>query len=162
MVRCCAAALLICALLVCLQEGVHGGQYTNPVVNEQCPDPGAILVGEDGVYYVATTSQGNSDAFPIRASKDLVNWSIVSYVFPDAHKPKWAATDFWAPEIHRVKDHYVVYFAARDTTGMLCVGVGVSSKVTGPFEDPLGHPLVRNSTVGNIDPTLYIDSASNT
>jgi beta-xylosidase len=42
---------------------------------------------------------------------------------------------------------------------MLCVGVAHSKTVTGPFED-IGIPLVRNSSVGNIDPTFFDDVAT--
>jgi beta-xylosidase len=67
--------------------------------------------------------------------------------------------DFWAPEIHQLgEDYFVVYFVARDTTGMLCVGAATSESVTGPFKD-IGAPLIRNDSVGYIDPTFFrVDS----
>lgn len=100
-------------------------------------------------------------------------------------------SDFWAPELHIVKGVIRVYFVARDTTGLLCVGVATStsSSPLGPYKysspraacavcamtlavcvrcadtrvcvcvcgrrRDLGHPLVRNETIGSIDPTLY-------
>ena len=51
-----------------------------------------------------------------------------------------------------------MYFAARDLTGLLCVGAArsVSGSPIGPFQDR-GAPLVRNTTIGSIDPSFYID-----
>eukprot|EP01113_Clastostelium_recurvatum_P033894 TRINITY_DN4532_c0_g1_i3.p1 TRINITY_DN4532_c0_g1~~TRINITY_DN4532_c0_g1_i3.p1 ORF type:complete len:335 (+),score=21.85 TRINITY_DN4532_c0_g1_i3:97-1101(+) len=141
---------------------VDGASYINPVVNDNCPDPGAILtVGSK--YYVVSTSGTDADAFPIRVSSDLVNWTQIGYVFPQAQRPHWAVTDFWAPEIHMINGKFFVFFAARDTTGILCVGVGISSsgEASGPYTDPLGAPLVRNATMGNIDPSAYYDTTSN-
>lgn len=45
-------------------------------------------------------------------------------------------TDFWAPELHVVDGKIRVYFVARDTTGMLCVGVATSttSSPVGPYQ----------------------------
>ena len=40
---------------------------------------------------------------------------------------------------------FVVYFAARNYAGMLCIGVATSSSVTGPFKD-IGAPLVYNKS----------------
>jgi len=147
------ASVLLITLLSSLASAAQ--TYRNPLVNSNCPDPGVIEV--DGLFYVATTSEEEPYAFPIRVSKDLVNWNLAAYVFPPIRRPGWAVSDFWAPEIHAVGDHYVVFFAARDRTGMLCVGAARSNSVLGPFAD-IGKPLVRNSSVGMIDPTMYYDS----
>jgi len=133
--------------------------YLNPLVNTNCPDPGVIQ--DDGFFYVATTSEEEPYSFPIRVSKDLVTWTLVGYIFPPSRRPVWAVEDFWAPEIHKIGSTYVAYFAARDTTGMLCVGAASATKVTGPFTD-IGHPLVRNSSVGMIDPTMHYDELTGT
>jgi len=150
--------VVLLLFLFCIHE-VQGATYQNPLVHDKdLPDPGGIYV--KGVYYVATTSVGNSkdSKFPIRSSKDLIHWTLEAYVFPPSKTPKWAVEDFWAPEIHFLGTHYVVYFAARDTTGMLCVGAAHSDTVKGPYTD-IGHPLIRNSTVGYIDPTyFYLES----
>jgi len=94
---------------------------------------------------------------PIHSSGDLVNWRMETYVFFPTTQPKWAVEDFWAPEIHIINNIFVVYFAARDTTGVLCVGVAYSTKIFGPYTD-IGAPLVRNESVGNIDPHYFFDS----
>lgn len=145
-----AALLAYCAGLAA------AASYSNPVLVPNSPDPG--VVHYNGRYYAVTTTNGAGELFPIHVSSDLVNWKHIGYVFPaKSHtKPHWAVSDFWAPELHIVKGVIRVYFVARDTTGLLCVGVATStsSSPLGPYKD-LGHPLVRNETIGSIDPTLY-------
>lgn len=161
-----ACSFIICVLFVgfmcvCAYVSIElASTYTNPVVpTVDCPDPGVYY--EHGVYYATTTSQSSKDAFPIRSSTDLASWKLVGHIFPDGHRPKWAVTDFWAPEIHFINGHHVAYFAARDTTGVLCVGAAFSATgVLGPYKD-IGGPLIRNSSVGNIDPTAFFDETEN-
>jgi len=64
--------------------------------------------------------------------------------------------DFWAPEIHFVKGRYLVYFTARDASGVLCVGVAVSQSASpaGPYKDS-GRPLLKNGTMGSIDASFF-------
>jgi len=75
--------------------------------------------------------------------------------------PSWTKQDFWAPELHQIADDYfVLYYAVRDKTGILCVGAAYSNNITGPFKD-LGKPLIKNSSVGYIDATYFYDRPSN-
>ena len=126
-----------------------GGLYTNPVIPGDCPDPGVL---RDGSTYVLTCTSGNAaDAFPIYTSPDLAHWSPAGHVFPSASRPKWATSDFWAPEIHKVGSHYVAYFSARNTAdGKLSVGAASAPSATGPFTD-LGAPLIHDPNMGLID-----------
>ena len=127
-----------------------GGLYTNPVIPTDCPDPGVL---RDGSTYVLTCTSGDAaDAFPIYTSPDLATWTLVSYVFPSGEHPSWAASDFWAPEIHHVGSSYIAYFTARGTDGMLAVGAATATSATGPFTD-LGAPLIHDPSMGLIDPS---------
>jgi len=134
------------------------GQYVNPVINQDHPDPGAIWY--DGYFYVATTGGGSGGAFPIHQSADLVNWTQIGFVFPQGMLPGWAVNSFWAPELHLIQtddgDQFNVYFAARESSGLLCVGVGVSTEIGGPYKD-IGAPLVQVEGMGSIDPTYWLD-----
>ncbi len=129
-----------------------GGLYANPVVDANCPDPGVLRVGS--TYYMACTS-GNW-AYPIRASTDLVHWTLVGTIFTPALHPTWASGDYWAPEIHAVGGQYVAYFSARNAaTGVLSIGAATSASPAGPFED-LGHPLIApSSSPGVIDAHFF-------
>lgn len=125
-----------------------GGLYANAVIPVDCPDPGVL---RDGSQYVLTcTSGGAADAYPIYTSPDLVAWTPAGHVFPAGHWPSWASGDFWAPEIHKVGTHYVVYFSARKTGGTLSVGAASAPSPLGPFTD-IGHPLVTDPSMGLID-----------
>ncbi len=125
-----------------------GGLYANPVIPTDCPDPGVL---HDGSTYVLTCTSGDAaDAYPIYTSPDLATWTLVGHVFPSGHWPSWAKSDFWAPEIHAVDGHYVVYFSARGADGMLAIGAASATSALGPFTD-IGQPLVHDASVGLID-----------
>jgi arabinan endo-1,5-alpha-L-arabinosidase len=128
--------------------------YQNPLLRQDCPDPGVLRVG--GAYYLVYTSGNARDAFPTLRSTDLVLWQRVGSAFPTGHRPTWARSDFWAPEIHRLGRRFVLYYTARDRTGRLCVGAAWSKAPVGPWTE-LGHPLLRDERVGMIDATQFTD-----
>ncbi len=133
-----------------------GGLYANPVIGGGCADPGVL---RDGKQYVVTCTSGNAaNAFPIRTSPDLVHWTGAGSIFSAASKPSWAASDFWAPEIHHVGSHYVAYFTARHQDGKLSVGAATAASVLGPFSD-IGQPLVHDASMGMIDATEFADAS---
>jgi GH43 family beta-xylosidase len=135
-----------------------GGLYQNAVIPEGCADPGVL---HDGSQYVVVCTSGNAaNAFPIRTSPDMVRWTAAGSIFPAGKWPAWAASDFWAPEIHHVGTHYVAYFTARHQDGKLCVGAATAATALGPFTD-IGQPLVHDATMGMIDPTELEDTANN-
>ncbi|WP_432713904.1 glycoside hydrolase family 43 protein [Pedobacter sp.] len=51
----------------------------NPVVFADVPDMSMVRVGD--AYYMSSTTMHMSPGLPIMKSKDLVNWSIVSYAY---------------------------------------------------------------------------------
>jgi GH43 family beta-xylosidase len=126
-----------------------GGLFSNPVIGRDCPDPG---VARDGARYVmACTSGGASAAFPLRTSTDLVRWSDAGHVFPSGTRPAWASGDFWAPELHRVGDRWLVYYSARNAAdGSLALGAATADDPLGPYTD-LGRPLLHDPNPGVID-----------
>jgi arabinan endo-1,5-alpha-L-arabinosidase len=120
--------------------------YANPVVPNDCPDPGVLREGSE--YYMACTSGG--PGYPIRSSKDLVHWTYRGPVFTSATKPTWASGDFWAPELHKVGATFVVYFSARGNNGVFAIGAASATNVLGPYTD-IGAPLVSAPSPGLID-----------
>ncbi len=136
-----------------------GGLYQNPVFDGSCPDPGVLF---DGSEYVAVCTSGDaSNAYPIRTSPDLVHWTSEGSIFPSAQKPKWAVSDFWAPEIHRVGDHFVAYFSARQQNGRLAIGAAKATSALGPFTAG-ATPLVADDTFGLIDASEADDVSTGT
>jgi arabinan endo-1,5-alpha-L-arabinosidase len=126
-------------------------------------DPAVIRV-QDGFggagtrYYLLTTSNDAPDSFPILRSLNLVDWEFLDYVFPRGQKPAWAAegemvSDYWAPEMHQIKDEFRVYFVARDRhTRELCIGMARSASPEGPFLADAA-PLVKGNV---IDPHVFV------
>jgi GH43 family beta-xylosidase len=128
-------------------------------------DPAVLRVhdghaGGESWYYLLTTSNDAPDSFPITRSRDLVEWEFVGYVFPKGHKPRWAAegeliSDYWAPEMHKVRGEFRVYFVARHkNTRELCIGMSKSSRPEGPFsaED---EPILMGNV---IDPHVFVEN----
>jgi hypothetical protein len=127
--------------------------FKNPVVDHGAPDPGVSLVGD--TYVRATTGVNHAGKFPLSTSKDLIHWSAKGAIFEKGHFPRWAESDFWAPEVHPVDGRLVAYYTARDrSTGMLSIGVAVRQH--GRFVDA-GRPLINDADVGMIDAHFFRD-----
>jgi len=121
-------------------------------------DPCVVQVGP-GDYRLLVTSNDAPDAFPILASRDLKRWRLSGFVFPRGAAPAWAlagpeVSDFWAPELHRLHDQWLVCFTARQPDRSLAIGLARSASPDGPFRaDPA--PIV---TGGVIDSHVLIDA----
>lgn len=121
--------------------------YANPVLAQDCPDPGVLAVGD--TYYAICTG----GRFRIRRSYDLVMWEDTNaFVFPSG-KPPYAANGNrnWAPEMHEVDGKFLVYYTSVNAANVLCVGVARATSPMGPFTDR-GSPLVEHPQ-GVIDAT---------
>ncbi len=55
------------------------GNFSNPVIWADVPDPDVIRVGED--FYMVSTTMHLMPGCPVMKSRDLVNWETVGYVF---------------------------------------------------------------------------------
>lgn len=84
------------------------GTFTNPLFNEDFPDPDIIRVGED--FYMTGTSMHSMPGLPVFHSRDLVNWTLLSYAFDRIEMgPEYRLADgkdaygagIWAPAIRR-------------------------------------------------------------
>lgn len=123
-------------------------EITNPVLPGDRPDPTIIKI--DDTYWASATSNEWAPLFPIFKSKDMVNWELETYVFPDG-APDWAYKNFWAPELSydEEQDKVYTYYTARDEeSDRLSVGVASADSPEGPYEDH--GPLVAQE-VGSID-----------
>lgn len=140
-----------------LTENLHPGVlygYGDPAVT-RVPAQGG---GEDAWYYLVVTSNDAPDAFPIARSRDLREWQPRGFVFPEGRKPRWAAdgervSDYWAPEMHRVGDGFLLCFAAREKDGGLAIGMAKAPGPDGPFV-AADEPILRG---GVIDPHILVD-----
>ena len=146
----------------------------NPVLAHQFGADPYVLVYEDRVYLYNTYDQFEYDGdgnitentyaginqISVVSSADLVNWTdhgLIDVAGPDG-AATWA-TQSWAPAAaHKVidgKDRFFLYFA-NNASG---IGVLASDSPIGPFEDPIGEPLVSWETPGVEGVTWLFDPA---
>ena len=153
----------------------HATTYTNPVFDEDFPDPTVIDAGNGWFYAYATQTEigGRVLNFQTARSRDLVRWERVGDALPS--KPVWASGTqlFWAPDVHRRGSTFFMYFSAgldpdraarfkkeqgaeKSEEGIFCLGVATSNKPEGPFRDS-GRPLKCGLSFVNIDPMAFDD-----
>lgn len=133
-------------------EAPSGPRYANPVLPGDYPDPSVARDGRD--YWMVATSGGWHPPFTMLASRDLVNWAVAGSVLRRA--PAWTQGDFWAPEIVKRANGFLVYYAVHNRRRQFCIGVAEAARPTQFFRDR--GPVVC-SDVGAIDPLPVLDEA---
>jgi len=143
------------------------GSYTNPLSlklpsgqsAESCADPFVThgATRGDRHWYLYCTSDALTATelgpdgkplihnLPTFSSLDLTHWTYRGDAFPT--KPSWIAAtgNLWAPDVVYRNGHYLMYYAASDTSlpgGGSAVGVATSASPTGPWTDT-GKPVVE-------------------
>jgi len=112
----------------------------------------------DGTYYIYPTTDGivgwNGTTFSCWSSKDLMEWKNEGVILDFGKDLTWADRRAWAPCIARKDGKYYFYYSADQQ-----IGVAVADQPTGPFQDPLGKPLVARGAFQcqTIDPMVFID-----
>lgn len=138
------------------------GEFVNPVLNHDFPDPDTLKVG--GIYYAYATNSGDAHV-EVASSQDLVHWQLLADALPKL--PSWAVQDFgwtWAPDVNKDPDGkgYLMYFTTRFPVGKggsQCIGVATSEQPEGPFVSSAAQPIVcQRDEGGSIDPDLFRDS----
>ena len=121
--------------------------YSNPLLDEDWPDPDAIRVGDD--YYLVTSSFNRSPGLPVLHSRDLVTWTLLTHaldrVGPDSYNslPRHGG-GVWAPSIRHHDGQFHIVFPDPDR------GIFVTSA-----SDPAGPwstPRLLLAGLGLIDP----------
>jgi arabinan endo-1,5-alpha-L-arabinosidase len=135
--------------------------FTNPVLDQDFPDPDVLKVGD--VYYAYAT---NSNDINIQAARspDLVHWDVLEDALPEL--PGWAVQEFgsaWAPEVFNPGEkQYVMYFTARFAIGFdgtQCIGSATSDNPAGPFISSDPAPFICQTHLGgSIDPSSFMDN----
>lgn len=71
-------ALFLQVNSVCAWQADNGnGTFTNPLFYDEFSDPDLIRVGDD--FYMTGTTMHSMPGLPVLHSKDLVNWSLLTY-----------------------------------------------------------------------------------
>lgn len=159
---------------ITLKEGYKKALYNNPVMTQRFgADPYALVY--DGRVYLYMTgdifeygvggeiianSYGKIQSICVISSSDLVNWTDHGTIYAAGRDgaATWA-NNSWAPaaackEIDG-KMKFFLYFA--NSAGG--IGVLTSDSPTGPFTDPLGHPLISRETENCDNVTWLFDPA---
>jgi arabinan endo-1,5-alpha-L-arabinosidase len=142
------------------------GQYVNPVLQDDFPDP-AVIQAPDGYYYAFATQtlrDGKWINIQVARSHDLVHWDQLGDALPQ--KPDWAqeTQDFWAPSVIFDGSTYFMYYSA---TPDAChhherghaLAVATATSPQGPFTD-MGTPLLLGVGFEFIDPMAFDDPAT--
>ena len=142
------------------------GTYTNPILDEDFPDP-AVILAPDGFYYAYATQTLRDQHWiniQVARSADLIHWEHLGDALPE--KPSWAQTtqDFWAPFVLRDGDRYLMYYSAthdacHDPERGHCLAVATADSPEGPFVD-MGMPLLLGVGFEYIDPMVFVDPES--
>ena len=135
---------------------------SGPVLDLDFPDPFILPEGRTLFAYATNTVRdGRRLHVQLSRSDDGRNWAEPRDAMPTL--PTWVQApdgDVWAPEVIKLGDRYVLYFAARSAEvrrrdGLtLCVGAAVSSEPQGPFV-PQPAPLTCDGPDGAIDPSPF-------
>jgi hypothetical protein len=128
--------------------------YTNPTLNIDAPDPGVIHA--DGAYWMIHTTGGPNNGWPLWKSSDMVNWSYVKDLLTPANKRSWMNGNYWAPEIHKVGNQFILTGTSVDSrTGQLVIVLASSTEIDGPYTIR-SEPIVSNP-VATLDSNIFID-----
>lgn len=156
---------LIVGAASCKKETVSCVEYTNPVYENDFPDP-AVFRASDGTFYVYATNgkylDGTYANIRVLKSTDLVNWTECADALPVM--AKWADQNshsyYWAPHVLEKAGKFYLYFSANhdnpEGKQMMGIGVAIADNPEGPFV-PQDEPLVWGDGFEHIDPFVYID-----
>jgi len=147
--------LLFCAVKMTAQ---------NPIINHRySADPSARVFGNRLWLY---PSHDKDDAlsfsmedYHVYSTDDMREWHDHGPVFNPIVQTVWAKEAAWAPDCIERNGKYYLYYP----TDKRHIGVAVGNSPTGPFHDPLGHPLISIDSPGVvcdrdfIDPCIFVD-----
>ena len=130
--------------------------YTNPVINNNAPDP-TVIRAKDGTFYAYSTMQRGN--VPVYKSQDMVNWEFIGGAFRRGEVPKFVPkANIWAPDINYIEGKYELYFSMSTWGGEWEAGIGraVADSPEGPFTN--AKLLFNSKQIGvqnSIDPVIY-------
>ena len=132
----------------------------NPIIQTKYTADPAPMVYNDTVFlYVDHDEDADIGFFNMKnwllyKSTDMVNWTDCGEVASLKTFSKWGRQDngAWALQCLPRNGKFYVYCPVQ----LSGIGVAVSNTPYGPFTDPLGKPLINNSS-DDIDPTIFID-----
>jgi len=136
-------------------------QANNPIIPNRGVNDPHIHIFEGKAYLYATHDRSADndyfamDEWGIWVSDDLVNWSLERIVKPDDTYLGGPFDQCWATDAAYRDGRYYFYFSEKNHQ----TGVLVGSSPTGPWEDPLGKPLLPAglTSTHSYDPAVFHD-----
>jgi arabinoxylan arabinofuranohydrolase len=131
----------------------------NPIIQIKFTADPAPMVYNDTVYLYTGHDEDDAKGFKMQnwllyTSTDMVNWTDRGEI-ASLKSFKWVSVDngAWAPQCIQRNGKFYFYCPMPGGVG---IGVLVANSPYGPFRDPIGKPLIKNSNA-DIDPTILID-----
>ncbi|EEU38124.1 uncharacterized protein NECHADRAFT_95941 [Fusarium vanettenii 77-13-4] len=157
MLLACLIFPLVAYASVLSQRKPDNPTYTNPVLPGWHSDPSCIH--KDGTFFCVTSTFVSFPGLPVYASKDLINWRLISHVWNrESQLPgiSWKTPGqqdgMYAPTI---RFHKGTYYVICEYLGVGDI-IGVIFKTTNPFDDASwSDPVLFKPS--HIDPDLFWD-----
>ena len=131
----------------------------NPIIQSKFTADPAPMVHNDTVFLYTSHDEDDATGFKMQnwmlyTSTDMVNWTDHGIVV-SLKNFEWVNTTngAWAPQCIYRNGKFYLYCPMPGGVG---IGVLISDSPYGPFKDPIGKPLIKNSNA-DIDPTVFID-----
>jgi DUF1680 family protein len=131
----------------------------NPIIQTKYTADPAPMVYNDTVFLYTSHDEDDAMSFKMKdwllyTSTDMVNWTDHGAV-ASLKNFRWAPRDngAWAPHCVERNGKFYLYCPMPAGVG---IGVLVADSPYGPFKDPIGKPLIKNS-IADIDPAILID-----
>lgn len=155
-----AVALILLGCLACSAAMAEGDA---PVFREASVHDPSIIKADDGYFYIYGSHMAAA------RTKDLLQWEtistnagygcklVVNVQEEMGEALKWAQTNtFWAPDVRLLSDgrYYMYYCCCRGDSPLSALGVAVSDRPEGPFEN-LGIILKSGMAGISEDGTWY-------
>ncbi len=159
---------LLAAVIVVLTPVAAQANPVSESFADTFADP-VIVRGDDGLWYAYGTTdplregEGVFHRIPMARSSNLVDWTYVGDAFTASQRPAFAAenTAFWAPDVRRQGDHWVMYVTVTETAqapGASAIGAATAPTPTGPWtfsDTPVvaPRPAAGGGWLWTFDPT---------
>jgi beta-xylosidase len=133
--------------------------YHNPIIPGFHPDPSCIFVPEwDNTFFCASSSFIAFPAMPIHASRDLVNWKLVSHVqnrpeqSPTAGNITRSSGGWYAPTL---RFHNGTFYVINVDVDAAAPSSGIFT-TTDPYDNAAWSDVIPVD-VGGYDPDIFFD-----
>lgn len=127
------------------------GSFQNPVLAGFYPDPSITRRGGD--YYMVASSFTYAPGLPILHSRDLVNWTLLSYALTRPTQMDFAGLQvsrgIFAPTLRYHQGTFYLITTVVDRGGNFIL---TASDPAGPWSDPIWLPEIEG-----IDPDIFFD-----